>query len=124
LKNALLFFFSGCTLNAERKKLTVPEIKSHFEALLKEYGFTVNPKAGVLFDLTIELADEGKTDQAIDMNKYLISLYPGSEVYFYYLGRLYQKKGDVESAKEYYNKALGINPNDEPAKAALNKLNK
>jgi predicted alpha/beta superfamily hydrolase len=119
LNNALLFFFSGCTMNAERKKLSVPEIKSHFEALSKEYGFTLNPKAGVLVDMTIDLGDEQKTDQAIEMNKYLISLYPDSEFYFYYLGKLYQKQGAVELAKENYNQALKINPDYEPAKNAL-----
>lgn len=122
LNNALLFFFSGCTINAEMKKLTVPEIKSHFEALSKEYGFTINPKAGMLFDMAIDLGDELKTDLAIETSKYLISLYPDSEHYLYYLGTLYQKKGEIESAKEYYNKALGVNQNYERAKAALNKL--
>lgn len=123
LNNGLLFFFSECTMNAERRKLSVPEIKSHFEALSKEYGFTVYPKAGVLFDMVIDMADEQKPDQAIEMNKYLISLYPDSEIYFYYLGRLFQKKGDAESAKEYYTKALAINPNFDRAKEALKKLN-
>jgi predicted alpha/beta superfamily hydrolase len=119
LNNALLYFFSECTMDAERKKFSVPEIKSHFEALSKEYGFTVNPKAGVLFDMTIDLADEGQTDQAIEINGYLISLYPDSEFYFYYLGKLYQKQGAVELAKDNYNKALGVNPDYEPAKNAL-----
>ncbi len=124
LNNALLFFFSGCTMNAERKKLGVPAIKAHFEGLSKEYGFTVNPKPGVLLDMAFDLGDEGKTDQAIEIMKYLISLYPDSEVNFFYFGRLLQKTGDIESAKENYNKALDINPGYEPAKAALNKLNK
>jgi predicted alpha/beta superfamily hydrolase len=119
LNNALLFFFSGCTINAERRNLSVPELISYFETLSEEYGFPVYPKAGVLFDMTFDLADEQKTDQAIDMNKYLISLYPDSEFYFYYLGKLYQKKGSVELAKENYNKALGINPGFEPAINAL-----
>jgi predicted alpha/beta superfamily hydrolase len=123
VNNALLFFFSGCTLDAERKKLTVPEIKAHFEGLSKEYGFTVNPKAGGLFDIVFDLADENKLDPAIELNKYLVSLYPESEIYLYYLGRLFQKKGDSGSAKEYYTKALGINPDFDRAKEALKKLN-
>jgi hypothetical protein len=122
LNNALLFFFSGCTINAERRNLSVPELISYFETLSEEYGFPVYPKAGVLFDMTFDLADEQKTDQAIDMNKYLISLYPDSEFYFYYLGKLYQKKGAVELAKENYNKALAINPDFEPAMNELKKL--
>jgi predicted alpha/beta superfamily hydrolase len=124
LNNALLFFFSGCTLNAERKKLSVPEIKSHFAALSKEYGFVVNPKPGVLLDMAFDLGAEQKTDQAIEIMNYLISLGPDSEVNYYCLGRLLQKSGDIEAAKANYNKALSINPGHEPSKAALKKLNK
>jgi hypothetical protein len=124
LNNAMLFFFSGCTMTAERKKLSVPEIKAHFEALSKEYGFTVNPKAGVLLDMAFDLGDEQKTEQAIGIMNYLISLYPDSEMNYYCLGRLLQKSGDIESAKANYNKAVGINPDFEPAKAAIKKLNK
>jgi len=124
LNNALLFFFSGCTMTAERRKLGVPEIKAHFEALSKEYGFTVNPKPGVLLDMAFDLGDEQKTDQAIGIMNYLISLDPGSEVNYYCLGRLLQKSGDIESARANYNKTLGINPGHEPSKAALTKLNK
>lgn len=124
VNNALLFFFSGCTMTTEWKKASVAEIKSHFETLSKEYGFTVNPKAGVLFDMAIDLGDEEKTDQAIEISNYLVSLYPDSEHYYYYLGKLHQKKGEIEPAKEYYNKALRVNPDYGQAKAALDKLNK
>jgi predicted alpha/beta superfamily hydrolase len=79
LNNALLFFFSGCTLNADMKKLTVAEIRSHFDALSQEYGFPVYPKAGALFDFVYDLADVQKKDQAIEICKYLISLYPDHE---------------------------------------------
>ena len=37
---------------------------------------------------------------------------------------MFQKSGDMESAKANYIKALDINPGHEPSKAALNKLNK
>ena len=111
-------------MTAERRKLGVPEIKVHFETLSKEYGFTVNPKPGVLLDMAFDLGDENKTDLAIGIMNYLISLYPDSEMNYYCLGRLLQKTGDIESAKSNYTKALGINPGHEPSKAALNKLNK
>ncbi len=123
LNNALLFFFSGCTMNSERKKLSVPEIKSYFAALSKEYGFEVNPKPGVLLDMAFDLGDEQKTIQAVEIMEYLIGLDPDSEVNYYCMGRLLQKAGNIESAKANYNKALSINPGHEPSKAALIKLN-
>lgn len=124
LNNALLFFFSECTMNAERRQLRIPEIKLHFETLSKEYGFTVNPKAGVLFDMAYDMNDAGKTDQAIEIMNYLISLYPDSEMNYYFLGRLFEKVGDAAQAKANYHKALEINPGFEPANEALKKLNK
>ena len=60
MNNALLFFFSECTMNAERKKFKISEIKSHFNTLSKEYGFTVNPKGGVLFDMAMDLKNQKK----------------------------------------------------------------
>lgn len=124
LNNALLFFFSGCTMNSERKKLSVPEIKSYFAGLSNEYGFEVNPKPGVLLDMAFDLGDEQKTIQAVEIMEYLIGLDPDSEVNYYCMGWLLQKAGNIESAKVNYNKALSINPAHEPSKAALMRLDK
>jgi predicted alpha/beta superfamily hydrolase len=122
LNNALLYFFSECTLNAERKKLSIPEIKSHFEKLSAEYGFTVIPKAGVLFDMAIDNKNETKYDRAIELFKYLNSLYPGSEIYNYVLGSTYLLKGNINLAKESFNESLKINPDFSQAKNELDKL--
>jgi predicted alpha/beta superfamily hydrolase len=124
LNNALLNFFSECTLNAERKKLSIPEIKSHFEKLSSDFGFTIVPKAGVLFDMAIDKKNEKEFDRAIELSNYLISLYPGSEIYHYVLGQTYQLKGDIDLAKESFGESLKINPDFKQAKTALEKLNK
>jgi hypothetical protein len=123
LNNALLFFFSECTMNAERKKLKISEIKSHFNSLSKEYGFTVNPKAGVLFDMAMDLKNQKKFVESIDMFKYLISLYSDSETYYFYLGQTYQEKGDIGLARENYKQSLSIDSTYTRAKIALGKLN-
>jgi predicted alpha/beta superfamily hydrolase len=122
LNNGLLNIFSECTLNEERKKLNIPEIKSHFEKLSSEYGFTVVPKAGVLFDMAIDKKNEKESDRAIELFKYLISLYPYSEVYHHVLGLTYLQKGDVDLAKESFKESLKINPDFSQAKKELDKL--
>jgi predicted alpha/beta superfamily hydrolase len=122
LNNALLYFFSECTLNADRKKLSIPEIKFHFEKISAEYGFTVVPKAGVLFDMAIDKKNEKEFDRAIELFNYLISLYPGSEIYHYVLGQTYLQKGDVDLAKESFGESLKINPDFSQAKQELEKL--
>jgi len=122
LNNALLYLFSECTLNAEMKKLNISEIKSHFEKLSADYGFTVAPKAGVLFDLAIDMKNEKELEKAVELFKYLISLYPGSEIYHHVLGLTYLQKGDIELAKASFNESLQINPNFPQARIELDKL--
>jgi predicted alpha/beta superfamily hydrolase len=124
LNNALLFFFSECTLNAERRKYSVDEIKVHFENLSKEYGFSVFPKAGVLFDIAIDLKNQKEYDEAIEKFKYLISLYGDSEIYYFCLGETYQLKGEIGNAILMFSKSLTINPEFTPSRLALEKLNK
>ena len=41
---------------------------------------------------------------------------------FYYMGMLRVKKDDPKRAKDMFNRALGVNPNHEPTKAALAEL--
>lgn len=123
LNNALLYFFSECTMNAETKKLNIPEIKSRFEKLSAEYGFTVVPKAGVLFDMAIDKKNEKEFDRAIELLVYLNNLYPGSEMYHYILGLTYLQKGDVDRAKESFGASLKINGDFIQAKKELEKIN-
>ena len=85
---------------------------------------TVVPKAGVLFDMAIDKKNEKEYERAVELFKYLISLYPGSEIYHYVLGQTYQLKGDIELAKESFSESLKINPDFRQAKTALEKLNK
>ncbi len=122
LNNGLLYIFSECTMKAERKKLSIPEIRSHFERLSAEYGFTVIPQAGDLFDMAIDKKNEKEYDRAIELFKYLISLYPGSEIYHYVIGQTYQLKGDIDLAKESFIESLKINPDFKQAKTALEKI--
>lgn len=122
LNNALLYFFSECTFTERRKKFNIPEIKSHYEKLSVEYGFTVIPKAGVLFDMAIDKKNEKEFGQATELFKYLISLYPGNETYHYFLGQTYMLQGDVSCARECFEEALRINPEFIQAKSAMGRI--
>jgi predicted alpha/beta superfamily hydrolase len=122
LNNALLYFFSECTMNESRKKLSISVIESHFEKLSAEYGFTVVPKAGVLFDMAIDHRNAREFDRAVELFKYLISLYPGSEIYQHNLGMTYLQKGDFSLAEVCFNMSLKINPDFSQAKKELEKL--
>lgn len=124
LNNALLFFFSECTFTPELKKLNVEEIKTHFQKLSKEYGFTVQPKGGVLFDMVYDLRSEKNYAKAVDISKYLVSLYPNSAMYYYGLGVVQYLNEDKESAKKNLEESLKIDPDFTRAKQLLEKLSK
>jgi predicted alpha/beta superfamily hydrolase len=122
LHNALLFFFSECTMTAERKKGSIDEVKAHFEELSKDYGFTVAPKGDVLFDMAFDLKNQEKFAAAVVWLKYLVSLYPQSAIYYYGLGLTLYEKGDVKEARECFVKSLEIDPELPQPKAMLKKL--
>lgn len=110
-------------MTPERKNLSISEIGSHFEKLSVEYGFTVVPKAGVLFDMAIDKKNEKQFEKAVELFKYLISLYPGSEMYHFVLGQTYLEQGDDHHAKESFAESLKVNPGFSQARKALEKLN-
>ncbi len=72
--------------------------------------------------MAIDKKNEKEFERAIDLFKYLISLYPGSEIYHYVLGQTYQLKGDIDLAKESYSESLKINSDFKQAKTALENL--
>ena len=72
--------------------------------------------------MAIDMKNEKEFERAIELFKYVISLYPGSEIYHYVLGQTYQLKGNVDLAKESYSESLRINPDFTQAKTALEKL--
>ena len=123
LNNALLFFFSECTMTAERKKYSVVEIKSHFGNLSKKYGFNVYPKAGILLDMAFDYKSVKQYDRAIELLNYLISLYPNSAMYYYALAHTYYKKGDMQSAIQSLKESLRIDPKFVRSEQLLTKIN-
>jgi predicted alpha/beta superfamily hydrolase len=124
LHDALLFFFSECTMTAERRKCSIDEVKAHFEKLSEDYGFAVAPKGDALFDMAFDLKNQKKYDDAIAWLKYLVSLYPKSAMYYYGLGLALYEKGEMKEARAYIVKSLEIEPELAQPKAMLQKLDK
>ncbi len=73
--------------------------------------------------MAIDCKNEKEYDRAVELFKYLIGLYPGSEIYHYVLGMTYLQKGDGDQAKASFNESLKINPEFIQSKKELEKLN-
>lgn len=69
-------------------------------------------------NLAVLLVDLGQTDQALG---HLQAVYPEAEA-SYKLGYLLQKKGELHQAKQYFARALALNPTMEPARQWLEYL--
>ena len=64
----------------------------------------------VFADLVAQLVKIRKFDEAIEIARKGIELYPNSEWIYFNLGKLYEKKGDFNLAIKKYEKALNFNP--------------
>jgi predicted alpha/beta superfamily hydrolase len=124
LHNALLFFFSECTLTPALQSGSVADIKSHYEKISKEYGFTVSPKGYVLLITAWDCKQQKKYEKAVELLTYLNGLYPDNALYLAIFGATLLQMGDIPGAREKVNAALAIDPAQPNAKAVLEKLNK
>ena len=70
-----------------------------------------------LFQAGVCAENTGKDDEALSLYKRIEKSYKDgafSDRLFYDLGRMYQKKGDKVTAKEYYGKVIAQYPNSRP----------
>jgi tetratricopeptide (TPR) repeat protein len=67
---------------------------------------------------------EKKLNEAIEIFKFNIELYPNSWNVYDSMGEAYLNNGDTELAIQNYKKSLELNPNNEGGKEMLKKLEK
>jgi len=70
------------------------------------------------------LMNSGKIDEAIEVFKLNVELFPKSSNVYDSLGEAYMKSGDKKNAIKNYNKSLELNPDNENAKKMLKELEK
>ena len=64
-------------------------------------------------ELSVLLANEGFNEEALSNLKYLLKYFPDDPEIYYNLGIQYEKLKDFESAKEAYEKAVAISPQED-----------
>jgi predicted TPR repeat methyltransferase len=70
------------------------------------------------------LANNGKVDEALVLEKMNVELHPDSARAFFTLGELHAGKDDKAAAADAYRKALTIDPKMEQAKKRLAEMTK
>jgi predicted alpha/beta superfamily hydrolase/TolA-binding protein len=111
-REGLRALFSGHKLPENFKTNTVKDIIDYYEKLSEEYGFAVDPPSHMLTFEGDKLNQQRKTQEAIKVFEYQLSLYPKSLNALWQLGETYRGMGNFERAKEYYRKFLEIRDTD------------
>jgi len=73
-------------------------------------------------ELGYRLMQTGKIQEALEVFKLNVELYPDSANVYDSLGEAYMKIGENENAVEYYKKSLKLNPENKNARQMLKKL--
>lgn len=93
---------------------------TYYEKILK-----VNPKrSDVRFALAVIYYHKQDYSKCEDENKQVLSFDPNNQMALYNLGAVAATRGEVNKAKEFWNKVIEINPENETGKLAKESLSK
>ncbi|MCP5049472.1 MAG: tetratricopeptide repeat protein [bacterium] len=88
--------------------MTLAQVKEYYKKLSHRYGSPVPVPEGVLFNLGFSTLDHGNTPGAIEILKYVITLYPDEASGFVGLGEAYAEAGKLMLAKQNLEAACKI----------------
>ncbi len=94
---------------------------NNYEEILLEGGYQIR-SSNILNQAGYELLFNHQIDMAIDLFKLNIRLFPEDANIHDSLGEAYMMKGDYVKSREFYNKALELDPDFANAKQKLQKL--
>jgi len=97
-------------------------IKEYYKNLSGKYGFEIHARVQTLNLLGFNLIQEKKFEEAIEVFKHCISVYPDFWMAYHNLAYCYQQTGDRELAIKNYEKTLQLNPDNQVAAERLKKL--
>jgi len=89
-------------------------LKAHYDHLENKLGY--RPAIGeweVIYPAMDKLARRGDFKNTIDILKYCIQLYPTSDQAHAFLAKAYFDTGNMELGKQYLNKSLELNPQNQ-----------
>ncbi|WP_343659849.1 alpha/beta hydrolase-fold protein [Chryseobacterium sp.] len=102
--------------------MTPKEIQLRFDALSKEFGYTIPPTEDFVNNRAYKQLRAGNINIAIDLFQQNVKNHPDSWNAYDSLGEAYLKKGDKKSAIKNYKKSLQLNPDNADGKIILEKL--
>jgi hypothetical protein len=122
LQDGLLELFQGYRFPPDREVRGLPDVLSHYEALSRSYGFTVDAPDQILTMAAEGLSRSGDRQAALEVLNHLMALHPSSMNGLWQLANLHREMGDTATAVSYYRRCLDRDPNIAPAREWLRRL--
>jgi tetratricopeptide (TPR) repeat protein len=110
LREGLTLVFRGYEFPAASEAASLAQIEKYYAGLSRHYGYDVATPDMVLAMQSDNLAQSGRTDEAIEMLERLVKIYPASLNGWWRLGGIYRGRGEIEKAIHYYRKCLEVDP--------------
>jgi predicted alpha/beta superfamily hydrolase len=108
LADGLKFILSDFIIPTEKSKKGFKEILDYYSELKTKYNFEFSIPAGAINESSGILYFNDKKDDAIELLKYGIDLYPNSTTLYGSLAEIYKSELDFKLAAEYYQRALEL----------------
>jgi len=121
----LKLLYKGWQFPGEAWESGPEKVKEHFQNLSERFGFPVPITEEFLNGHAFHgLQRHDSPDEAIALFEFCLSLYPNSSKAYEGLGESYNKKEMKDKAREFYKKALELNPESINARKKLDELKK
>ncbi len=122
LREGLTLVFSAYEFPATAEVASLAEIEKYYAGLSQHYGYEVAIPDMVLTMQSDNMAQSGRTDEAIEMLERLVEIYPASLNGWWRLGSIYRERGEIDKAIHYYRKCLEVDPDMVYARQMIERL--
>ena len=114
--------YSGWQLPEKILAAGVQATRNHFKSLSERFGYEIPVPESAYNRLGYSLMNQQEYEDAIEIFKLNVKLYPYSWNAYDSLGEAYMKAGDKELAINNYKKSLQLNPQNDNAIGMLSRL--
>lgn len=101
---------------------SLEDMKIHYGKLTERFGYRILPPSAIINSVGWRHLRENQPQKAVEVFKYLVSVYPESSSGFRALGNSYIQTGQKDLAVKSLKKALEIDPKNSRAKKLLSDL--
>lgn len=101
---------------------TLDKMTQHFDKLSKRYGYEIQPPISVVFNLGVDMIIGKNLVVAEEIFQYSIQVYPEGRESYLGMGVVRRDQGQLEDAKDLFEKALEIDPDYSLARRLLERL--